>query len=99
MNQHSTALRVIHEPHGNDARYDARFEERRPRDPVSGDMVSIGFLTRPGGVADDVRLHWQRNGRPQTTVYARAVARGQEEDRWLVELGVLDASDAVEYWI
>jgi hypothetical protein len=99
MTRPSTALTVVHEPHGLDGRYDARFEERRPRDPVGGDMVSIGFLTRPGGLAIDIRLHWCRNSRPQTTVLARPVARGTDEDRWLVELGIVEAGDAVEYWI
>ena len=95
----SDTLAINHEPYGLDGRYDARFEERRPRDPIGGDMVAVGFLTRPGGVAETVRLHWSRNGRPQTPVLARPVARGTDEDRWLVELGVLEAGDAVEYWM
>ncbi len=90
---------IVHAPHGLDAPYHIRPEERRPRDPVGGDMVEVGFLTRPGGAAREVRLHWLRNSRVQTPVLARAVTTGTDDDHWLVELGVLEAGDLIEYWI
>jgi len=92
-------LTIIHFPYGLDGPYETRFEERRPRDPVGGDMVVVGFLTRPGRAAETVRVHWSRNGRPQASILARASATGTDEDRWLVELGVVEAGDEVEYWI
>ena len=95
----SEVLTIVHEPHGLDSPYDTLFEERRPRDPIGGDMVVVGFLTRPGRTAEAVRLHWLRNGRPQTSILARPAATGADEDRWLVELGVLEGGDHVEYWI
>ena len=95
----SEALRIVHAPHGTDHPYQAGPEERAPRDPVGGDMVSVGFLTVPGGAARGVRLFWTRNGRPQTPVHGRPLAVGRDHDRWLVELGVLEAGDAVEYWM
>src|SRR3982750_1180831 len=70
-----------------------------PRDPIGGDMVGIGFLTQPGRAAGDVRLHWMRNGRPQTPIQGRPVAQGNDADRWLCELGVLEAGDTIEYWV
>ncbi len=93
----SEPLRILHRPHGTDHPYLADADERTPRDPVGGDMVSVGFLTTPGGAAEHVRLEWARNGRPQTPIHGRALARGHDADRWLVELGVLEASDCVEY--
>jgi len=90
---------IVHAPHGTDHPYQAGHEERTPRDPVGGDMVSVGFLTTPGGAARAVRLFWARNGRPQTPVHGRPLSVGQDHDRWLVELGVLEAGDRVEYWM
>jgi len=90
---------IVHAPHGTDHPYLAGPDERAPRDPAGGDMVSVGFLTVPGGAARAVRLCWTRNGRPQTPVHGRPLATGHDHDRWLVELGVLDAGDAVEYWM
>jgi alpha-glucosidase (family GH31 glycosyl hydrolase) len=95
----TTALQIVHAPHGSDHPYQAGPEERTPRDPVGGDMVSVGFLTAPGGAARSVRLFWIRNGRPQAPVHGRPLATGRDHDRWLVELGVLDAGDTVEYWM
>ena len=84
---------------GTDAPYFAGPDERVPRDPIGGDMVGIGFLTQPGRAASDVRLFWTRNGRPQTPLQGRPVAQGNDADRWLCELGVLEAGDMVEYWM
>lgn len=95
----SEALQIVHAPHGTDHPYYAGPEERAPRDPVGGDMVCVGFLTTPGGAAGAVQLHWTRNGRPQTPIHGRPVATGNDHDRWLVELGVIEAGDAVEYWM
>jgi alpha-glucosidase (family GH31 glycosyl hydrolase) len=95
----SEVPRIVHTPHGTDHPYQAGPDERIPRDPISGDMVSVGFLTTPGGAAQGVRLFWTRNGRPQTPVHGRPLAVGRDHDRWLVELGVLEAGDAVEYWM
>jgi alpha-glucosidase (family GH31 glycosyl hydrolase) len=92
-------LTIDHAPHGIDHPYEPYFHERRPRDPSGGDMVVLGFLSRPGRAAEDVRVEWTRNGRPQTTIHGRAFARGTDEDRWLVELGVMEAGDAVTYRI
>lgn len=92
-------LTIVHAPFGTDHPYLAGAEERTPRDPVGGDMVSVGFLTTPGGAARSVRLEWTRNGRVQTPVHGRALSVGQDHDRWLVELGVLEAGDVVEYWM
>jgi alpha-glucosidase (family GH31 glycosyl hydrolase) len=93
------ALTVDHAPHGIDHPYEPYFHERRPRDPSGGDMVVLGFLSRPGRAAEDVRVEWTRNGRSQTTIHGRAFASGTDEDRWLVELGVMEAGDAVTYRI
>jgi alpha-glucosidase (family GH31 glycosyl hydrolase) len=95
----SARLSIVHAPHGSDHPYQVVPEERTPRDPVGGDMVSVGFLTMPGGAARGVRFYWERNGRPQTPVHGRPVSVGQDHDRWLVELGVLEAGDTVEYWM
>jgi alpha-glucosidase (family GH31 glycosyl hydrolase) len=92
-------LTIVHSPCGIDHPYEPSFEERRPRDPSGGDMVALGFLTQPGGAAESVRVEWTRNGRPQTTIGARPLALGTDEDRWLVELGVVEASDAVTYQV
>ncbi len=62
-------------------------------------MVSVGFLTTPGGAARTVRLCWTRNNRPQAPIWGRPLATGRDHDRWLVELGVVEAGDVVEYWI
>ena len=66
-------------------------DERVPRDPVGGDMVGIGFLTRPGHTATAVALHWTRNGRRQPPIGGRALARYADFDRWLAEIGVVEA--------
>ena len=92
-------LTIVHLPFGIDHPYEPLFEERRPRDPSGGDMVALGFLTKPGGAVENVRVEWTRNGRPQTTIGARAHSRGTDEDRWLVELGVVEAGDLVSYRI
>ena len=93
----SLPLTIVHVPHGTDHPYLAGAEERSPRDPSGGDMVSVGFLTKPGGAARAVRLDWTRNGIAQTPVHGRALALQQDHDRWLVELGVLEAGDRLEY--
>lgn len=95
----SQSLTISHRPYGLDGPYDTQLDERIPRDPVGGDMVAIGFLTSPGHAANEVILSWTRNGRPQTPIPARPVARTTDTDRWLVELGVIEAGDRVEYWI
>lgn len=92
-------LTIVHAPHGTDHPYLAGAAERTPRDPIGGDMVSIGFLTTPGSTARGVRLDWSRNAVPQTPIHGRALSVGQDQDRWLVELGVLEAGDRVEYWM
>ncbi len=95
----SNSFAVVHRPFGIDHPYEPFFDERRPRDPSGGDMVALGIVTRPGNLADSVRIVWSRNGRPQTTIHARALERGADEDRWLVELGVVEAGDDVTYQI
>ena len=95
----SERMTITHEPTGTDAPYFAGPDERTPRDPQGGDMVGIGFLTQPGRAAQDVRLCWTRNGRPQTPIQGRPVALGNDADRWLCELGVLEAGDTVAYWM
>ncbi|MCC6792952.1 MAG: glycoside hydrolase family 31 protein [Thermomicrobiales bacterium] len=95
----SKQLTIVHRPTGIDHPYEPYFEERRPRDPAAGDMVALGFLTRPGRMAERVRVDWTRNGRLQTPIFARALERATDEDRWLVELGVVEAGDRVEYRI
>ena len=99
LDQAPSRLDIVHAPFGTDHPYETRFEERRPRDPSGGDMVSIGFLTTPGGAAASVRLDWERNGRPQAPIFARAVANGTDDDRWLSELGVVEGGDEVTYRI
>ncbi len=95
----SSSLAISHRPYGFDGLYDTQPDERFPRDPAGGDMVAIGFLTSPGRAAENVALHWARNGRPQAPILARPVSRGTDADRWLVELGVVEADDSVEYWV
>ena len=90
---------LVHRPFGIDHPYEPFFDERRPRDPSGGDLVALGIITRPGSMAESVRIEWSRNGRPQTAIHARALERGADEDRWLVELGVVEASDDVTYQI
>jgi len=92
-------LTIDHAPHGIDHPYEPLFHERRPRDPAGGDMVVLGFLSRPGGAAKDIRVEWTRNDRPQTTIHGRAFSRGTDEGRWEVELGVVEADDVVTYRI
>jgi len=92
-------LAIVHAPHGAGTPYFAAADERTPRDPVGGDMVGIGFLTMPGEAATGVALHWTRNGRPQAPIGGRALARHASLDQWLVEIGVVEAGDVVEYWI
>jgi len=94
-----TEVSIIHLPAGIDHPYEPYFEERRPRDPSAGDMVALGFLTRPGNTAESVRVDWTRNGKPQAPIFARAIQRNAAEDRWLVEIGVVEAGDDVEYRI
>jgi alpha-D-xyloside xylohydrolase len=95
----SEQLQIIHRPYGTDHPYLAGPDERSPRDPVGGDMVGIGFLTVPGRAAETVRLCWTRNGRRQAPIFGRPLALGSDHDRWLVELGVIEAGDTVEYWV
>ncbi|MGH2551376.1 MAG: TIM-barrel domain-containing protein [Thermomicrobiales bacterium] len=90
-------LKIIHQPTGIDHPYEPLFQERRPRDPSAGDMVVLGFLSKPGQAVETVRVDWTRNDRPQTPIFARAIQRGTDEDRWLVELGVMEAGDRVSY--
>ena len=90
-------LAIVHRPTGIDHPYEPYFDERRPRDPSAGDMVTLGFLTTPGRLAESVRVDWTRNGRPQTPIFARALERGADADRWLVELGVVEGGDTVDY--
>src|SRR5829696_2401018 len=97
--EQSQQLTIVHRPTGIDHPYEPFFDERRPRDPSAGDMVALGFLTRPGRLADSVRVEWTRNGRQRTPIFARALERGRDEDRWLVELGVVEADDEVKYCI
>jgi alpha-glucosidase (family GH31 glycosyl hydrolase) len=92
-----SALTIVHQPTGIDHPYEPLFEERRPRDPSGGDMVALGFLTRPGRIVETVRVDWTRNGRSQTPIFARPVQRGTDEVRWLVELGVVEGGDEVVY--
>ncbi len=99
LDQASQKLAIVHTPAGSDHPYETRFEERRPRDPIGGDMVSVGFLTTPGGAAAAVRLDWTRNGRPQAPIHSRAISNGTDEDRWLSELGVVEGGDDVTYRI
>jgi alpha-glucosidase (family GH31 glycosyl hydrolase) len=92
-------LQIIHHPYGTDHPYLPGPDERTPRDPIGGDMVGIGFLTMPGRAAETVRLCWNRNGRRQAPIFGRPVALGSDHDRWLVELGTIEAGDTVDYWI
>lgn len=95
----SAPLTIVHRPTGIDHPYEPFFDERRPRDPSVGDMVVLGFLTTPGSIADSVRVDWTRNGVAEAPIFARALSRGDDEDRWLVELGVVEAGDVVTYQI
>lgn len=92
-------LSIKHHPYGLDNPYLVQPDERIPRDPIGGDMVSVSFVTEPGHQAETVRVFWIRNGRPQTPIGARPVSRSTDADRWLVELGVMEGGDTVAYWI
>ena len=59
----------------------------------------LGLAFSRSWAAQDVRLCWTRNGRPQTPIQGRPVAQGNDADRWLCELGVLDAGDVAAYWM
>lgn len=92
-------LTITHAPYGSGSPYVPTLAERTPRDPVGGDMVTLSFLTLPGQGAAGVALHWERNGRAQTPIGGRAHLRCDSFDQWLFELGVVEAGDAVEYWL
>ena len=61
----SQPLTIVHSPFGTDHPYLAGAEERTPRDPAGGVMVSGGFLTTPGGSALGGRREWNSNRRPE----------------------------------
>jgi alpha-glucosidase (family GH31 glycosyl hydrolase) len=95
----NTPLTIVHAPHGDGSPYTTTLVERSPRDPAGGDMVTLAFLTTPGRADCAVTLCWTRNGRAQTPIGGRAQLRCESFDQWLFELGVVEAGDAVTYWL
>ena len=92
-------LTIVHTPYGNGSPYVPTLAERVPQDPVGGDMVTLWFLTTPGDATTSVTLYWTRSGRPQTPIGGRPQDRYESFDRWVFELGVVEAGDEVTYWL
>jgi alpha-glucosidase (family GH31 glycosyl hydrolase) len=92
---------LTHNPYGSGDRYNPGPAERTPHEPVAGQTLVLGAVTRPAGAAERVWASWQAaswDGAVQTgAVEAEHFADAEEESRWHATLPVFSMGDRVEY--
>ncbi len=90
-------LEILHEPLGIEDPYTSRPTERLPRAPVAHERVSLGLLTRPAGLAEQVTVELEATGRAPQTVPAARESQVDGADRWIADIGGFAAGDEVSY--
>lgn len=68
---------AIHLPFGQEHPYEQGPEERFPREPLAGEPVTIGIVTRPPSTVQRVQVHTLLNDKPGPTIDATPVRNWQ----------------------
>jgi alpha-glucosidase (family GH31 glycosyl hydrolase) len=63
-------VEIIHTPYGQEHPYEQLPEERFPRQPLAGELFTVGIVTHPSEAATNVRLHYQIDSRQSVVVDA-----------------------------
>ena len=91
---------IIHQPYGLEHPYQQLPSERTPRDPLAGESVTLGAITRPQSAFQSVWAEWKRNADSAfTRSEARWIENGSEQDCWQMELPIFQPGDWVTYRI
>ncbi len=72
-------VQVIHTPFGQEHPYEQLPEERTPRQPLAGEMFTIGIVARPPGAVQRVRVLAAVNGGEPVAVEAEIISNWQQE--------------------
>ena len=93
-------IRIKHIPFGLNDPYNNHEYERRPRQPLEGDMVVVKAVVEPPPPTDAVSLSMKVNGVEKAPVKPRKVHDYYEGKEWFeFSLGRFKAGDRVEYVI
>ena len=94
----SRFLTLRHQPYGEQHPYDPQPYERFPRDPSSGEPVTLGVETNHFPKAEKVWCVWQVDGNPmvnQTDAANHTI--GETTDLWQVHLPAFNGGEVVRY--
>jgi alpha-glucosidase (family GH31 glycosyl hydrolase) len=93
----SESLRLRHVPHGIEDPYVPQPWERCPREPITGDAVTVAAVTEPTGAARVVIAEVNVGGGDSFVIDARPVPHDGDGDRWEAVLGSFSTGTAVGY--
>lgn len=100
MKTQTSAAGIIihHQPYGERHPYSPLAFERAPRDPASGDQVTLGVETGHDPAATSVWCVWRVSSRAEyLRTEAVKVASEAEFDQWQVQLPAFQGYDNVQY--
>jgi alpha-glucosidase (family GH31 glycosyl hydrolase) len=100
MQQSGITLEIIHQPYGLEHPYEQLPSERAPRDPVAGELVTLGAITCPQSAFQSVWAEWKHEGDSAfTRSEAKWVNNNGEQDFWKMNLPAFEAGSRVTYRI
>src|SRR6516165_10391373 len=91
------AVWILHVPLGIEDPYNPQPWERTPREPLTGEPVSVAAVTQPPGAVERLDVEIVRHGESSRIVPAGAVPYEGEGDRWVAKLGSFPVGQAVSY--
>ncbi len=87
-----SSITLLHQPYGEHHPYIPLATERMPRDPIAGDLITLGVETSHKPAVDLVWCIWQIEGDPtENRTEATKIVNGESADQWQVNLPALKA--------
>ncbi len=88
---------LIHQPRGNEHPYKRKPFERSPRDPVAGDEILLGAITRPPGAAQQVWVEWKAGQQEWQKLPAINLKTNDQETTWQARFPAFAADQCLLY--
>lgn len=93
-----SSLVLRHQPYGELHPYIPLPYERSPRDPASGEPVTLFIETEHNPSASAVWCEWSEDGKPLVNrMDAVLLSKGEEFDHWQVSLPAFDGGETIRY--
>lgn len=100
MKNKSNQIVLLHQPLGMEHPYKQEPYERFPRRPQTGDLISIGTVTKPPGIVERVWVVWTVAGeQSEKKQEGRRTETTEDGDHWRIELPSFERRTRVKYRI